>query len=191
MGMGISGIILSGGKSTRMGQDKGLIELNGKPMIQHVIDHIDPICEEVLISANDNAYERFGYPVYPDEINDIGPAGGIISCLKHSTNEKNIIISCDLPYASTHFLRNLLGLSGDYQITIPKSGPYHQPLCAIYSKEVQSVFLECVNKGIFSLKSIIKELRMQVIEQADVDDFDLSKELRNINYPDDVESMNH
>ena len=90
--MGVSGIILSGGKSTRMGMDKGLIELKGKPMIQHVIDHIDPICNEILISANDKVYENFSYPVYNDEIHEIGPAGGIISCLKHSSYNKNIII---------------------------------------------------------------------------------------------------
>lgn len=173
-----------------MGKDKGLIELNGKPMIQHVIDHIDPVCNQVLISANDRAYEEFGYPVHYDEINEIGPAGGIISCLKHSVNEKNIIISCDLPYASTQFIRKLLDLSGDYKITLPKSGPYFQPLCAVYSKEVYSVFLESVNKGIYSLKSIIKEIRIQVIMQEDIQGFDLSKELRNINYPDDLSGLN-
>jgi molybdopterin-guanine dinucleotide biosynthesis protein A len=184
--MGVSGIILSGGKSSRMGKDKGLIELNGKPMIQHVIDHIEPICDQVLISANDKAYEDFGYPVHNDEINEIGPAGGIISCLKHSTNENNIIISCDLPFASTEFIRKLLDLSGDYKITLPKSGPHYQPLCAVYSNEVYAVFMDCINKGIYSLKSIIKEFRIQVIMQEDIEGFDLSKELRNINYPDDL-----
>jgi molybdopterin-guanine dinucleotide biosynthesis protein A len=187
--MGISGIILSGGKSTRMGQDKGLIKLNGKPMIQHVIDHIDPICDQILISANDKTYEDFGYPVCEDEINEIGPAGGIISCLKHSKNEQNIIISCDLPFASTQFIRTLLDMSGDYQITLPMSGPHYQPLCAVYSKEVYPVFMECVNKGIYSLKSIIKAFRIQVIRQEDIKGFDLSFQLRNINSPDDFTSL--
>ena len=184
--MGISGIILSGGKSTRMGMDKGLIELKGKPMIQHVIDHIDPICNEILISANNKVYENFSYPVYNDEIHEIGPAGGIISCLKHSSYKKNIIISCDLPYASTPFIQKLFELSGDFEITLPKSGPYYQPLCAIYSKEVYSVFMECINKGIYSMQTIINEFRIQVIEQADIEEFDFSKELRNINYPGDL-----
>ena len=62
-----------------MGQEKGLIEIAGKPMIQHVIDHIDPVCNQILISANKAEYNRFGYPVIMDEIKDIGPAGGIIS----------------------------------------------------------------------------------------------------------------
>ena len=186
--MGVSGIILSGGKSTRMGKDKGLIELNGKPMIHHVIDHIDPICNQILISANDKAYENLGYPVFNDEINEIGPAGGIISSLKHSSNEKNIIISCDLPYASTAFIQKLLDLSGDYEITLPKSGPHYQPLCAVYSKEVYSVFMEFVKKEIYSLKTIIKQFRIQVVEQADIEEFDLSKELRNINSPEDLKN---
>ncbi len=186
--MGVSGIILSGGKSTRMGKDKGLIKLNGKPMIQHVIDHIDPICDQILISANDKTYEDFGYPVYYDEINDIGPAGGIISSLKHSSNKKNIVISCDLPFASTKFIRTLLELSGDYAITLPMSRQHYQPLCAVYSKEVYPVFMEYISKGIYSLKSIIKEFRIRIIKQEDIEGFDLSRELRNINYPDDLSS---
>ena len=172
-----------------MGMDKGLIDLFGKPMIQHVIDHIKPICDQVLISANDKVYEDFGYPVYNDEINEIGPAGGIISCLKYSINEKNIIISCDLPYASTKFMQKLLELSGDYEITLPMSGLHYQPLCAVYSKEVYAVFMECVNKGIYSLKSIIKAFRIQVIRQEDIKGFDLSFQLRNINSPDDFTSL--
>jgi molybdopterin-guanine dinucleotide biosynthesis protein A len=187
--MGVSGIILSGGKSTRMGQEKGLIKLNGKPMIQHVIDHLDPICDQILISANATMYQDFGYPVFKDEINEIGPAGGIVSSLKHSKNEKNIIIACDLPFASTPFIRTLLDMSENYEITLPMSGPHYQPLCAVYSKEVYAVFMECINKGIYSLQSIVKAFRIQIIRQGDIKGFDLSIELRNINSPDDMPSL--
>ena len=172
-----------------MGREKGLININGKPMIQHVIDHIDPVCEQVIISANDKAYEDFGYPVYRDEINEIGPAGGIITCLKHSKNEKNIIISCDLPFATTGFIRTLLEMSGDHEITLPMSGSYYQPLCAVYSKEVYTVFREYVNKGIYSLQSIIRAFRIRAVRQEDIKGFDLSRELRNVNSPDDLSSF--
>jgi len=187
--MSVTGIILSGGKSTRMGQEKGLIELNGKPMIQHVIDHIHPICDQILISANDRRYEDFGYPVYKDVISDIGPAGGIISCLNHSTNKKNIIISCDLPFASTKFIRKLLDLSSDFEVTLPRLGPYLQPLCAVYSNSVYKTFMECVMGGLYSLKSIIKEFQIQAIEQGDVAEFVLEEELKNINSLNDLENL--
>ena len=187
--MNVTGIILSGGKSTRMGQDKGLLELNGKPMIQHVIDHIDPICDQILISTNEKKYEDFGFPVYKDVITDIGPAGGIISCLDHSANNKNLIISCDLPYTSTNFIRKLLDLSSDYEITLPKYGPHLQPLCAVYSKRVYKTFKECVTMGVYSLKSIIMEFQVQVIEQDAIPEFDFSKELNNINSKDDLENQ--
>lgn len=187
--MNVTGIILSGGKSSRMGQDKGFLELNGKPMIQHVIDHINPMCDQILISANEKKYEELGYPVYKDVISDIGPAGGIISCLDHSNNNKNIIISCDLPHASTDFIRKLLDLSGDYEITLPKSGQQLQPLCAIYSKKVYKSFMEYVSRGFYSLKSIIMEFRVQVIQEDAMPAFDFSKELKNINSMDDVQNQ--
>lgn len=172
-----------------MGQDKGLILLDGKPMIQHVIDNINPICDQVLISANDIKYEEFGHPVYEDIVPGIGPAGGIISCLDHSKSKKNIIISCDLPYASTNFIRKLIDLSGDSEITLPKTGPYFQPLCAVYSKDVYRTFRDCIKQGMYSLKSIIMEFQIQIIEQDDIPEFELAKELKNINTPEDLENQ--
>jgi molybdopterin-guanine dinucleotide biosynthesis protein A len=188
--MGVTGIILSGGKSTRMGQEKGLIELNGKPMIQLVIENLYPICDQILISANEKGYEHFDYPVHKDVISNIGPVGGIITCLNHSTNQKNIVISCDLPFASTTLIQKLLDLSGDYEITLPKSGQYYQPLCAIYSKDVYIRLRSFVSGGVYSLISIITELHAQVIEEGDIAEFDLAKELKNINSPDDLDNLN-
>ena len=87
--MSLTAIILSGGKSTRMGQDKGLMEIKGKPMIQYVIDNITPVCSQIIISANQDEYKKFGYPVINDNIMDTGPAGGIGSSLPLSSNDKN------------------------------------------------------------------------------------------------------
>jgi molybdopterin-guanine dinucleotide biosynthesis protein A len=67
-----------------MGQDKGLMEINGKPMIQYVIDNITPVCSQIIISANQDTYKKFGYPVIKDDIADTGPAGGIVSSFPHS-----------------------------------------------------------------------------------------------------------
>ena len=185
--MKITGIILSGGKSIRMGQDKGLLEINGKPMIQHVIDHVKPICNQILISANTEDYKRFGYPVIPDVVKDTGPAGGLISCLPQSESRKNIIISCDLPFASTEFIVRLLELSGGYDITIPMTGRFLQSTCGIYDREIRDTLRSLIDEGHYSLRYLVRQFKLNILESEHFPDIDLSLMLRNINNREDIE----
>jgi len=83
----ITGIILAGGKSSRMGMDKGFCALNGKPMVQYAIDILEQTCDSIIICSNNSDYELFDLPVIPDIIKDIGPMGGIYSGLKNSKTQ--------------------------------------------------------------------------------------------------------
>jgi molybdopterin-guanine dinucleotide biosynthesis protein A len=182
-----TGIILAGGKSKRMGQDKAFMDVNGKAMIQHVIDNIKPLCNQILISANQEEYKKFNYPVIKDIIKDAGPAGGIISCLQHSLNRKNIIIPCDMPYASMEFLERLLRLSTGFEITVPKAGKMIQPLCGIYLKDVYYKFKTLVEEGEHTLQHLLKHFKIKIIAQEHLPDIDLKKSLRNVNNLSDLE----
>ena len=106
--MRITGVILAGGKSSRMGTDKGLLELNGKPLIQYAIDTLKSIGLEIIIISNNSDYEQFGFPVYPDIIPDKGPIGGVYTALSYSSTEKNLIVSCDTPFLSKKLLNYLI-----------------------------------------------------------------------------------
>ena len=81
----ITGVILAGGKSSRMGFDKGLAILNGKPMIQYVIDVFEKLGLDIIIISNSPGYETFGYPIYNDLIPEKGPVGGIYTCLLYTS----------------------------------------------------------------------------------------------------------
>jgi molybdopterin-guanine dinucleotide biosynthesis protein A len=186
--MNITGIILAGGKSTRMGQEKGLIEIAGKPMIQHVINHIAPLCDQILISANREEYKDFGYNVVKDVIKDIGPAGGIASCLPYSKHKKNIIISYDLPSASTLFIQRLLHLSEDYEITIPECDKHLQPLCGIYQKDIYPEFIKLVRNGHLALKYLVKRFNLKIVDETMLQGIDIREALRNINTEEDLNS---
>ena len=82
--MQVTGIILAGGKSSRMGEDKGLLLLNNIPMIQYIINVFDTLKIPVMIIANNDNYKQFHLPVYTDIVKDKGPAGGILSALTFS-----------------------------------------------------------------------------------------------------------
>ena len=106
--MQATGIILAGGKSSRMGEDKGLVLLNGKPMIQYVIEALKEVVSDIIIISNNASYNKFRVPVYSDIIKDKGPVGGIYTGLYHSTTELNFCISCDVPMISSDFIFWLL-----------------------------------------------------------------------------------
>jgi molybdopterin-guanine dinucleotide biosynthesis protein A len=158
-------------------------------MIQHVIDHLKPLCSQILISANTDEYNQFGYRVIPDIVMDIGPAGGLVSCLPHSLNRKNIILSCDLPYTPTELLESLLEFAGEFDITILKSETYLQPLCAVYSKDILDTLRVLVREGHHSLQFLVRQFKINIIEQKHIPDIDLIRALRNINSLEDLDRL--
>ena len=85
--MQITGIILAGGQSTRMGTDKVLLEINEKTLLERAIELVQPLSETVLISSNNPIHKKYGFEIIPDEIKDCGPIGGIYTCLKKSETE--------------------------------------------------------------------------------------------------------
>ena len=131
-------VILAGGKSSRMGQDKYLLPVNGQPLIQHIINQLEGHFDEIIIGANDP--ERFaftGLKVVPDMEPDKGPLMGIYSCLMVSSNDINFITACDIPEMNTKLIHNMMNLSVNYDIVMPiTSHDKHEPLYAVYRKSV-------------------------------------------------------
>ena len=106
--MEVTGIILAGGKSSRMGTDKGLLKLNGKSMVEYVIDALTEMCSRVLIVSNNIEYRRYGIDVVKDIYEDKGPLGGLYSGLMNSNSQVNICVSCDIPNVNADVFKFLL-----------------------------------------------------------------------------------
>lgn len=133
----INSIILSGGRSSRMGEGKALMKVGAKTIIEIIIEKLKPFCNEIIISADDlEKYSEFGYKVVPDKFKNSGPLAGIYSSLLESNTEKNFIISCDLPLVSSAVIERLIKIETGKEIILPvTNGKYHQ-LCGVYSKSV-------------------------------------------------------
>ena len=131
----ISGFVLTGGKSSRMGSDKGLMPFDRKPLVLHALETLEEVAGQVMISANDAVYRQFSHPVVPDVVHDIGPMGGIYSCLLQSATEFNIFLPCDMPFVPSDLFVLLLQHIGDYPCAVPvHEGNKPEPLCAVYRK---------------------------------------------------------
>lgn len=133
----ITAIILTGGKSSRMGQDKAALKLNGVTLIERSINLITPLFTKIILSVSDkNSCTDLSYEKAVDKYKGFGPLIGIYSALLKSKSNKNFIISCDMPYLNKEFISFLTEYKSDKSIIIPiEDGEIH-PLCGTYSIEI-------------------------------------------------------
>ena len=133
----ITGIILSGGKSTRMGQNKALMKINDKTVIEHVKDLMQNIFSKVILITNTpDEYTFLGMKMYQDIYTQMGPLAGIHSGLTYSSTDNNFVISCDTPLMTQEMINYLIEYKTNMPITIAKADGYIQQLCGVYNKSV-------------------------------------------------------
>lgn len=178
--------ILAGGKSSRMGEDKGLLELNGKTIIEYVIAQVKPLFKTVFIVSSNDQYSQFGLKVIPDLVKDIGPAGGILTALEHSSSEQNLLISCDMPFITSEALEYLSAQINDYEIIIPIHHQKLEPLCGIYSKSCFNIWKQETEKGVYKLQNIISNFKTNELNVEEHPLFQLDF-FTNINTKEDLE----
>lgn len=178
----ITGIILAGGKSSRMGSDKGMLELHGKKFIEYIIEAIKPVVDEIIIVANNFNYNDFGYKIVRDLVKDCGPMGGIYSGLMVSETEKNLILSCDIPDIRTETLQQIISHSETEDATVPLHDGLSEPLCAVYSKNCIVEFKKCLDKREFRLRDALKNLSVNYVQFIPGEHFSVDG-FANINTP--------
>jgi len=126
--------ILSGGKSSRMGRDKGMVLFQGKPMISYIIEAVNEAGVQVNMIANDIKYRSFGFPVYADVVTEKGPMGGLLTAFTNSEAEVVFLVSCDMPLISTEAVKELLKLADREKIIAATVEERVNPLFALYPK---------------------------------------------------------
>lgn len=161
----ICGIILAGGKSSRMGTDKTFLKYNNKSFIDTAIDLLSPFCSELLISSNPKNHLHIKYRIIEDEYKDCGPIGGIFSCLKASLKESNLIIPVDMPYITTDLIDYLIMMADPERVSVIRlPNGFIEPLCAIYPKNTFKLFEKAIIKGNYKLISLLKSLDFKAID---------------------------
>lgn len=161
----ITGIILAGGKSSRMDYfPKGLLKVNNKHLIELSKEALEKVTDDVIIISNEDHYNFLGCPVYGDLIKDIGPLGGLISGLTYSTSEINLVTTCDMPFVTNDIFKFLIDNSIGYEAVIPSIHQEIQPLCALYKKNVVNILTELQQRNILKMKEVIKILNANKIE---------------------------
>lgn len=160
----INGIILAGGKSSRMGSPKGLLNLNGRPFISHITTAMQALVKELFIVSDDETYDHFEGIRVADIYKDAGPMGGIYSGLMRSPSFYNLILSCDVPLINSTVLNILINnISDDYDVIQLESEGQTLPLVAIYTKDCEAHFKDELASGERRLRMALTKLRVKTI----------------------------
>lgn len=170
--------ILAGGQSSRMNyNNKALLKYKEKYFIEHIISYGKDYKEVIIVSNNEEIYDKFNLRVVKDLHIGNGPLSGIHSALINSTTDKVLCIACDMPLISKEVINTLGNYKGEYEILIPKVDNRLQPLCSIYSKSIIDNIEYSLHKNENKLQKLIKSLNYKIIEGFE------SKKFMNINTP--------
>jgi molybdopterin-guanine dinucleotide biosynthesis protein A len=183
----ITGIILAGGKSSRMGTEKGLIIYKNKPFVEHIIEAMSPLVDNIIIISNNKTYESFGFKCYEDLIKNTGPLAGIYTGLRYSKTNNNLIVSCDIPLIKTVVLQKLIDQKNDASEVIQlQSQGKNMPLIALYKKSCEVIFMEELHQNQKKVQKALKKCNVKTV----IIDGSLEQVTANINTPEDLELLN-
>ena len=181
--------VLAGGKSSRMGQNKVLMEYQNRRFLDRICDELQGFDEETCISAAAfGTYEYLGLPVVCDENREIGPIEGIRQVLLHTSCDYVFVCAGDMPFITGDLVRYMAEfISSDYDCYCMVDEDHVHPLCAVYSKKVLPVIEDLIRQGQYRLLQILRRVRTKYI-RLESSCFD-KKQLRNMNTREEYERL--
>ena len=191
--MNVSIVIQAGGQSSRMGEDKGLVELCGKPMIQNIIDRLSPYADEMIITTNrPGSYKQFGIQMFEDIYKDYGALAGLHTALSSAKNEMVFVIACDLPFVNTSlfkFMKNMFEAK-PVDLVIPRTEKGYEPFYAFYKRNTcLPLVTDAIESGKRRLISWFENAMVHPIYEDQLREFDPNlNSFVNINTPEDLEN---
>lgn len=196
----MTAIILAGGKSTRMHQNKALLTINGKTIIKLLIEKLDEIFSDIIIITNlPNKFTDLDKAKHPDIYPHLGPIAGIHSGLLHSNTDKNFIISCDLPLVPADSIRYLVKQDLNCDAKLFSERGKALMLCGIYRKQVCKIAEDLILNTDFTsknskekitlrLRDLLKEISYETIDAEKLEWY-CENHFLNMNTPEDYRKI--
>lgn len=186
----ITGIILVGGKSRRMGNDKAFLEVAGKPLFERVLAAFRECFDRIILVGNrEERFAGYDLPVVPD-IYPGSALGGLYTALKHATTEYVFVSSCDLPFPSTTIIRRVCALAHGFDAVVPVTPAGFEPLFALYGKACLGPILEHLERQNFCVFDFYPQVRVRYVSGAELAELDPEgKAFLNVNTPEELEKV--
>lgn len=180
------GLVLTGGKSQRMGTDKALIEYQGKPHAQYIYEVLSRFCDKVFLSQKKDQWKGTALESFP-YITDMyeGVIGGMLSAFEEHPDANWIVVACDLVHFNARTVEKLLAHSSDKMATCYKNSDkgFPEPLCAFYTPQARHVFMDAFKSNITCPVKVLKNCDVKLISQEE------GINLANINTPEEKHEL--
>ncbi len=184
-------ILLSGGKSSRMGTNKALLPINEQPNIERLAALLKPHFRELILVTNHPEEYRFlQLPTVSDHYPGKGPLAGIHAGLTAAANELNVIVACDMPFISPELAKMMLEQAADYDAVVPMINGQQHPLFSIFKKKAAAVMEESIRNDRLRMKQVLDLLNVRYLSENDLSMFKLGELERiffNMNHPQEYE----
>jgi molybdopterin-guanine dinucleotide biosynthesis protein A len=194
----VAAFILAGGASSRMGRDKGLLEIGGIPLIVRTTRLLEPLVAAVSVIGQSERYAPLGLRTLADRSfggpacreQSQGPLAGIATALDATGAPWNLILACDLPYLTPYWLNWLLSraMRSGAQAVVPRTPKGLEPLTAVYRRECAEPIAAAMFRGVRKVTEALAGVRMEIVDAREWRELDPGdRVLRNMNSPEDYE----
>jgi molybdenum cofactor guanylyltransferase len=162
----INGLILSGGLSTRMGEDKRLIDYHGKTQEQYLFDLLSIYCSEVYVSINKNQTADLPH-IFDLDLSIKSPIVGILSAFEKHSETAWLVVACDMPFINQEVIEYLINHRNPEKFATAFLNPeehFPEPLLTIYEPKILEILKEAINQGKKSPMKILQSLDVELLE---------------------------
>jgi len=186
----ITGVILAGGKSSRMGQNKALMSLGGKRLVDRVVEVMRSVFNDLLMVTNTpDVYAELGVPMVQDVWPEKGSLGGVYSAIHHVATPYCLVVACDMPFLRTAVLRYLITQMADYDVVVPDVLGELQTLHAIYSKACLQPIERRLETHRLRIVGFFPEVRVRTVTASELEPYDPELlAFQNLNTPEEFQT---
>lgn len=187
----MTGIILAGGESSRMGADKAFLDISGTPVIGRVLRVLSGLFRRIIIVTNSpERYKGYDARVVKDSLGIRGPLTGIYSGMLASGDEYNFVVACDMPFLNPGLVSYISGLAEGYDAVVPRVGGLPEPLHAVYRISLLPAMEKRLHGGKRQITGIFSDALVRYVSEEEIRRID--PELRsfvNLNTPEEYKEV--
>lgn len=177
----VTGVILAGGKSSRMGRDKASLEVGGTTLFERTLGVLHTLFPTILIAGNRPDLARPQVPCHPDRYPG-SALGGLYTGLLEAPTDWIFVVPCDMPNADPEIIRTLLGQRAGYDVVLPRTGAGLEPLFALYRKSCLGPMRNMLESGKYRIYDFYDEVRVHYVDETELPP-GWRRSLANVNTP--------
>ncbi|MDK2744820.1 MAG: molybdenum cofactor guanylyltransferase [Nitrospira sp.] len=188
----VTGVLLAGGKSKRMGEDKRFLLIGGSTLIERSVGVMCALFQQVcVVIAQDGPVPSVRVPVVRDLVPNCGSLGGLYTGLRQSTDQHIFVAACDMPFLCSSLVQYMVALKEEADVVMALWKDRLQPTHAVYSRRCLPILEDMIRRHEVKIQHVAAHpaLRVRMVMEAEVSRIDHDgRSFRNINTPSDLEA---